>query len=90
MQGTQSFAVLPVQVHAYAAAPGGRTAYLSELGAGQHVLVADAAGNARTAMVGRAKVEQRSLVRSLLQRPLHWCTSMLPLYAARSFCYRSD
>lgn len=50
------------QVHAYVAVPGGRTAYLAELGTGDQVLVADAAGNMRSAMVGRVKVEQRSLV----------------------------
>lgn len=61
----KGYFMLP-QVHAYAAAPEGRTAYLSELSTGQHVLVADAAGNARTAMVGRAKVEQRSLVNHTL------------------------
>ncbi|KAK9805736.1 hypothetical protein WJX73_003580 [Symbiochloris irregularis] len=59
---SRPFRVNAGPVHAYVAAPEGRTAYLSELSTGQHVLVADADGNARTAMVGRAKVEQRSLV----------------------------
>lgn len=50
------------QVHAYVALPGGRTGYLSELRSGAEVLVADAAGRARAALVGRAKVERRPLV----------------------------
>ncbi len=51
------------QVHSYVAAPGGRTRYLSELASGEEVLVADAAGRTRTALVGRVKVERRPLVR---------------------------
>lgn len=53
------------QVHAYAAAPGGRTAYLAELKSGLEVVVADAQGRQRTAIVGRVKVERRPLVRSI-------------------------
>ncbi len=49
-------------MHAYVALPGGRTGYLSELRSGAEVLVADAAGRARAALVGRAKVERRPLV----------------------------
>ncbi len=49
-------------MHAYVALPGGRTGYLSELRSGSEVLVADAAGRARAALVGRAKVERRPLV----------------------------
>ena len=51
------------QVHAYLAAPGGRTAYLSELQSGAEVLVVDPQGCQRTAVVGRIKVERRPLVR---------------------------
>ena len=50
------------QVHAYLAAPGGRTAYLSELKSGSEVLVVDPHGRQRAAVVGRIKVEQRPLV----------------------------
>jgi hypothetical protein len=42
--------------------PGGKTAYLSELKSGSEVLVADAAGRTRTAVVGRCKVEARPMV----------------------------
>ncbi|PNH07566.1 3-dehydroquinate synthase, partial [Tetrabaena socialis] len=45
----------------YVAAPGGRTRYLSKLASGAEVLVADAGGRTRTAMVGRAKIERRPL-----------------------------
>ena len=51
-----------VQVHAYLAVPGGRTAYLSELKSGSEVLVVDPQGCQRAAVVGRIKVEQRPLV----------------------------
>jgi 3-dehydroquinate synthase II len=51
------------QVHAYIQAPGGRTAYLSELKTGSEVLIADAAGRTRTAVVGRCKIEARPMVR---------------------------
>eukprot|EP00887_Chlorella_sp_A99_P008100 scaffold12.g8100.t1 len=49
-------------VHAYVQAPGGRTSYLSELRSGSEVLVADAAGRQRAALVGRVKIEARPLV----------------------------
>ena len=52
-----------MQVHAYLQAPGGRTAYLSELGAGAEVVVPDAGGQQRVATVGRVKIETRPLVR---------------------------
>ncbi len=42
--------------------PRGRTAYLSELKTGEEVLVCDAAGRERTAIVGRVKIEARPLV----------------------------
>lgn len=44
------------------ALPGGRTGYLAELRSGSEVLVADAAGRARAALVGRIKCERRPLV----------------------------
>ena len=50
------------QVHAYLAALGGKTAYLSELKSGSEVLVVDPLGRQRAAVVGRIKVEQRPLV----------------------------
>lgn len=55
-------------VHCYVDAPGGKTAYLAELGAGARVAVVGPAGGgggfaARPAVVGRAKVEARPLLR---------------------------
>jgi 3-dehydroquinate synthase II len=49
-------------VHAYALCPGGKTRYLSELAAGDEVLVVRADGAARVAIVGRIKIETRPLV----------------------------
>ncbi len=54
------------QVHAYVLVPGGRTAYLSELQAGSEVTVADPHGRQRTAVVGRVKIERRSLVSAVM------------------------
>ncbi len=49
-------------VHAYVHAPGGRTAYLSELRSGDEVVVVDPEGKQRVAIVGRVKIESRPLV----------------------------
>ena len=49
-------------VHAYIRAPEGRTRYLSELQAGDRVLVVDASGNTVEAVVGRSKIERRPLL----------------------------
>ncbi len=49
-------------VHAYVLVPGGRTRYLSELAAGDQVLVVDYRGHSTGAVVGRAKVEKRPLL----------------------------
>ncbi len=49
-------------VHAYALMPGDKTSYLEELRAGTEVLIADHTGAARTAVVGRVKVEQRPML----------------------------
>lgn len=46
----------------YVLRPGGRTAYLSELGAGDDVLCVASDGTVRVATVGRVKVEQRQMV----------------------------
>lgn len=49
-------------VHAYTRTPGGKTRYLSELGAGDEVLIIDYKGNSSVAIVGRLKVEKRPLI----------------------------
>ncbi len=49
-------------INSYVLAPDNRTKYLSELGAGERVLVVDRAGNSRPVVVGRSKVERRPLV----------------------------
>lgn len=59
---SRPFRVNAGAVHAYVQAPGNKTAYLSELRSGSEVLVADAAGRTRTAVVGRCKVEVRPMV----------------------------
>ncbi len=49
-------------VHAYCLLPGGRTAYLSDLRAGETVLGVRAEGGTETAAIGRVKVERRPLL----------------------------
>ncbi|WP_287587006.1 3-dehydroquinate synthase II [Candidatus Borrarchaeum sp.] len=49
-------------VHAYVSLPSGKTQYLSELHVGDKVLIVNAAGNTRSAIVGRAKIERRPLI----------------------------
>ncbi len=49
-------------VHSYTRVPGGKTRYLSELSAGDPVLIVDYQGNTTTAAVGRLKIEKRPLM----------------------------
>lgn len=49
-------------VHAYTKVPGGKTRYLSELSAGDMVLIIDFKGNATIGAVGRLKIEKRPLM----------------------------
>jgi len=49
--------------HAYTLTPSGKTAYLSELGSGDKVLVVDENGKGMEAIIGRVKIERRPLVR---------------------------
>lgn len=48
-------------VHAYVQIPGGKTRYISELQTGDEVLVHDAEGRSRAALIGRMKIEKRPL-----------------------------
>lgn len=49
-------------VHAYVMVPGGRTAYLSDLGTGDRVLLVRSSGEAEEAVIGRTKAEKRPLL----------------------------
>jgi len=49
-------------VHAYVRVPGGKTRYLSELRAGDDVLVVDREGRSEPAVVGRSKLERRPMM----------------------------
>ncbi|MFN4336659.1 MAG: 3-dehydroquinate synthase II [Candidatus Nitrosocaldus sp.] len=48
-------------VHCYTLMPDGKTRYLSELEAGDEVLVVDKDGKARNAVIGRVKIETRPM-----------------------------
>ena len=54
-------------VHSYVLAAGGKTTYLSEVSAGDTLVVASTDGSTREATVGRAKVEPRPCVQVDLQ-----------------------
>lgn len=49
-------------VHAYVRLPEGKTKYLSELRAGDEVLIINTRGEARVGIVGRVKIERRPLL----------------------------
>jgi 3-dehydroquinate synthase II len=49
-------------VHAYTRVPGGKTRYLSELSAGDPVLIVDFKGTTTVGTVGRLKIEKRPLM----------------------------
>jgi 3-dehydroquinate synthase II len=49
-------------VHAYIMVPGGKTRYLSEVGAGDEILKVNAAGQLTDLVVGRVKIERRPLL----------------------------
>lgn len=49
-------------VHAYTRVPGGKTRYLSELAAGDQILVTDFTGRTTVGIVGRLKIEKRPLM----------------------------
>ena len=49
-------------VHSYTRVPGGKTRYLSELSAGDPVLIVDFNGDTTTGIVGRLKIEKRPLM----------------------------
>ena len=49
-------------VHAYTRTPDGKTRYLSELGSGDQILIADHTGKTFPGVVGRVKIETRPLL----------------------------
>lgn len=49
-------------VHAYTRVPGGKTKYLSELSAGDQVMIVDFKGDTTIGIVGRLKIEKRPLM----------------------------
>lgn len=59
---TRPFRVNAGGVHAYVLGPEGKTCYLSELAAGDPVLIVGHDGQTQTAYVGRAKVERRPML----------------------------
>ncbi len=59
---TRPFRVNAGPVHAYIRVPDGKTRYLSEVKAGDEVLIVDSMGNTRIAIVGRVKIERRPLM----------------------------
>ena len=59
---SRPFRVNAGPVQAYVMVPGNKTRYLSELLAGDEVLIVNTEGETRTAYVGRSKIERRPLI----------------------------
>lgn len=59
---SRPFRVNAGPVQAYVMVPGNKTRYLSELVAGDEVLIVNTKGETRTAYVGRSKIERRPLL----------------------------
>ncbi|MDO5823275.1 3-dehydroquinate synthase II [Methanobrevibacter sp.] len=59
---SRPFRVNAGPVQAYVMVPGNKTRYLSELVAGDEVLIVNSEGETRTAYVGRSKIERRPLM----------------------------
>lgn len=59
---TRPFRVNAGAPHAYTLMADGKTKYLSELSAGDEVIITDSQGNRRTASIGRLKIEKRPMI----------------------------
>ncbi len=59
---SRPFRVNAGAVHAYVMTPGNKTRYLSELEAGDEVITINTKGEAKTAIIGRSKIERRPLI----------------------------
>lgn len=59
---SRPFRVNAGAVHAYTLMPDGSTKYLSELRAGDEVMIVDSEGRSRPAVIGRIKIERRPLL----------------------------
>ncbi len=59
---SRPFRVNAGAVHAYVMTPGNKTRYLSELEAGDEVIIINTKGEAKTAIIGRSKIERRPLL----------------------------
>jgi 3-dehydroquinate synthase II len=59
---SRPFRVNAGPVHAYVMTPNNKTRYLSEIEAGDEVLVVDKEGNSKNVVVGRVKIEKRPLM----------------------------
>ncbi len=59
---SRPFRVNAGAVHAYILAPEGKTRYLSELKAGDEVIAVNKAGETRSVVVGRVKIERRPMI----------------------------
>ncbi len=64
-------------VHAYTRVPGGKTRYLSELSAGDQILITDYKGKTTIGIVGRLKIEKRPMMLLKAKIGEHVATTIL-------------
>jgi len=64
-------------VHAYTRVPGGKTRYLSELSAGDQILIIDYKGRTSAGIVGRLKIEKRPMMLLKAKIGEHVATTIL-------------
>jgi 3-dehydroquinate synthase II len=64
-------------VHAYIMVPDGKTRYLSELQAGDDILIVDSGGSAKAASIGRCKVEVRPMLMVMVEHNKKEYTTIL-------------
>jgi len=64
-------------VHAYTRVPGGKTRYLSELSAGDQILITDYRGKTSIGIVGRLKIEKRPMMLLKAKIGEHVATTIL-------------
>ncbi|MHC4637505.1 MAG: 3-dehydroquinate synthase II [Planctomycetota bacterium] len=81
---SRPFRVNAGAVHAYTLTPGGKTKYLSDLKAGDEVMIVDTSGKSQVAYLGRNKIEKRPMM--LIEAEFEGAKISLVLQNAETIC----